>query len=231
MATNIANYNDRTIFDFRTRLVGGGSRANLFECEIAFPSFLNVGNEAQEQLDVRFLIKAAQLPGSNLNTIPVPFRGRTLKIAGDRTFDPWTITVINDTNFRLRNLFERWSNYINRHDDNSGTITPSTYQSQILVHQLSRGVENLTAPATTEAMKVLKTYKLYGCYPSSIDPIPLSYDTTDTIEEFNVTFEVQWWDAYDGNSNGILEGVGAFAPPGSPQEAAILDGLGRGGGA
>lgn len=213
MAFNAPNYTDRTIYDFRSRLKGGGSRANLFECELSFPSIVGLLDDVELQLDVRMLIKTAQLPGSNLNTIPIAFRGRTLKIAGDRTFEPWTITVLNDTNFRLRNAFEKWSNYINRHEDNSGVITPDLYQKEILVHQLSRGDENGTAPKTGTTMNILKSYKLYGCYPSSIDPIPLSYETTDVIEEFNVTFEVQWWDALDSGAKSI------FYVSGKPNEA------------
>ena len=204
---SIGNFQDRTIYDFKNRLTGGGARSNLFECEIAFPTeALNTGDSetdvAATNTDFRFLITAAQLPASNLTTIAVPFRGRTLKIAGDRTFDTWTITVLNDTNFRLRNAFEKWSNYINRHDDNSGVITPASYQREIVVHQLSRGLIGTNpaadiAPSTGSSIPILKSYKLYGCYPSAVDAIPLSYDTTDTIEQFGVTFEVQWWDAFD----------------------------------
>lgn len=223
-ATNQVKYQDRTIFDFRTRLSGGGARSNLFECEMTFPDFArrnddDDGGANQLEIDFRFLVKAAQLPGSTINTIPVPFRGRTLKIAGDRTYDPWTITVLNDTNFRLRNAFERWSDAINNNQDNSGLITPSTYQKDIIVRQLSRGTKtegNTTESLSTKSdrpIDVLKTYVLYGCYPSSIDPIPLSYDSSDSIEEYNVTFEVQWWDAYKGDSS-ILGSL--KEAPGSP---------------
>ena len=212
---SIGNFQDRTIYDFKNRLIGGGARANLFECEIAFPEIaLSTGaspiNTTHANTDMRFLIKTAALPASNLTTIAVPFRGRTLKIAGDRTFDTWNITVLNDTNFRLRNAFEKWSNYINRHDDNSGVITPASYQREIVVHQLSRGVVSTNptadkAPATGSSIPILKSYKLYGCYPSAVDAIPLSYDTTDTIEEFGVTFEVQWWDAFDPDGKKLFD--------------------------
>ena len=212
---SIGSFQDRTIYDFKNRLTGGGARANLFECEIAFPDVALATGEskivtAEANTDMRFLIKTAALPASNLTTIAVPFRGRTLKIAGDRTFDTWNITVLNDTNFRLRNAFEKWSNYINRHDDNSGVITPASYQREIVVHQLSRGKVGTTptsdkAPDSSEGIPILKSYKLYGCYPSAIDAIPLSYDTTDTIEEFGVTFEVQWWDAFDPTGKKLFD--------------------------
>ena len=228
MANNAPNYTDRTIYDFRSRLTGGGARANLFECNIQFPTGVLEGSNNNElDADLRFLIKAAQLPGSTINSIPVPFRGRTLKLAGDRTYEPWTITVLNDTNFRIRNAFEKWSNYMNRHEDNAGAITPNTYQTDITVFQLSRGVKGETSniftngrvPDSGESMNILKAYKLYGCFPTSIDPIPLSYESSDSIEEFNVTFEVQWWDSLGGEDSNTLTSI-FKAPAGSSANAA-----------
>jgi len=146
MALDSPQYTNRTISDFKGRLVGGGARPNLFECVINFPSGLT---EVTTDDDFRFMIKTASLPASNINVIDIPFRGRNLKIAGDRTFDPWTITVINDTNFKIRNAFERWMNYINRHDDNAGVITPNLYQTEMYVYQLGRGNSNSSpAPGT-----------------------------------------------------------------------------------
>lgn len=207
MAFN-ASYTDRTISDFKSKLVGGGARPNLFECEINFPDFIT--QDAVLSEDMRFMIKAASLPASTINVIDVPFRGRNLKVAGDRTFDPWTITVINDTNFRIRNAFEKWMNYINRHDDNAGVITPASYQREMYVYQLSRGRENqngangATLPATDSSIKVLKSYKFYGCFPTSVSAIDLSYDSADTIEEFTVDLQVHWWDTFDADGNPIL---------------------------
>ena len=136
------------------------------------------------------MVKAAQLPASNVNVIDIPFRGRNLKVAGDRTFDPWTITVINDTNFKLRNSFERWMNFINRHDDNAGVITPAAYQTEMVVHQLGRGREvngtNGQLPDNGAKIPVLKTYKFYGTFPTNVSPIELSYDAADSVEEFTV---------------------------------------------
>lgn len=194
-------YTDRTISDFKGRLVGGGARPNLFECELAFPSGLSITPDD----DFRFMIKAASLPASTINVIDVPFRGRNLKIAGDRSFDPWTITVINDSNFKIRNAFEKWMNYMNRHDDNAGIITPALYQSEMKVYQLGRGVENNgKIPDTGSSMPVLKAYKFYGCFPTSVSAIQVSYDSSSSIEEFTVDLQVQWWDALDSNENTIL---------------------------
>lgn len=196
--TNTPTYSSRTLTDFKSRLVGGGARPNLFECEVQFPAGLS---DVQVDDDFRFMIKAAQMPASNVNVIDIPFRGRNLKIAGDRTFDPWTITVINDTNFKIRDAFEKWMNFINRHDDNAGVITPNAYQVEMVVHQLGRGnvSSNTTGvlPSTTDQMPVLKTYKFFGTFPTNVSPIELSYDAADSIEEFTVDLQVQWWDAID----------------------------------
>lgn len=206
---NTPRYNTRTLSDFKSRLVGGGARPNLFECVLAFPSGL--GSEVKVDEDFTFMVKAAQLPASNVNVIDIPFRGRNLKVAGDRTFDPWTITVINDTNFKLRNSFERWMNFINRHDDNAGVITPAAYQTEMVVHQLGRGREsggtNGQLPDNGSKIPVLKTYKFYGTFPTNVSPIELSYDAADSVEEFTVDLQVQWWDALDPDTGSSILGT------------------------
>ena len=124
----------RTITEFKNRLTGGGARPNLFEVRISFPETLT-GDKSD--ID-RFMVKAAALPASNLGPVDVPFRGRILKVAGDRTFDTWTVTVINDTNFVLRSAFEQWINSINRVSDATGLITPASYMRDAYVDQLDR---------------------------------------------------------------------------------------------
>ena len=206
---NTPRYNTRTLSDFKSRLVGGGARPNLFECVLAFPQGLST--EVQVDKDFTFMVKAAQLPASNVNVMDIPFRGRNLKVAGDRTFDPWTITVINDTNFKLRNAFERWMNFINRHDDNAGVITPAAYQTEMVVHQLGRGNEaggtNGKLPDNGAQIPVLKTYKFFGTFPTNVSPIELSYDAADSVEEFTVDLQVQWWDALDPESGTSILGT------------------------
>jgi hypothetical protein len=201
---NPPKYSERTLTDFKTKLRGGGARPNLFECELAFPDGLGITPDD----DYRFMVKAASLPGSNINVINIPFRGRNLKVAGDRTFDPWTITVINDTDFKIRNAFERWMNFMNRHDDNAGVITPNAYQKEMKVFQLGRGSvadsTRGTTPQTGDNIPVLKTYKFYGCFPTAVSPIDLSYDNADAIEEFTVDLQVQWWDTTDATGTNIL---------------------------
>jgi len=120
---NFPKVKDRTIDRFKSKLTGGGARPNLFECEMYFPDDAVPSTTSKDDLSdkVRFLVKAAQLPASTLTNIEVPFRGRQLKIAGTRTYAPWTITVINDIDFNIRTAFERWSNLINKHEFGNGT--------------------------------------------------------------------------------------------------------------
>ena len=132
--------NLRTITNFKSALRGGGARPNLFEVNMNWPAGDNMGtwgNSVEEEF--QFLCKAAALPSSNITPIPVPFRGRILKVAGDRTFDVWTITVINDENFRIRTKFEEWMNGISKLTDASGATSPTSYMASAVVNQLGRG--------------------------------------------------------------------------------------------
>ena len=176
----------RTISDFKSRLSGGGARPNLFEVELAFPDAVAINNDVLQK--ARFLVKAAALPASTIAPIDVPFRGRILKIAGDRTFETWTITVINDTDFSIRSAFEKWMNTINKMSDATGVVDPEAYQKDATVKQLDRDGS------------VLRSYKFWDIFPTNISTIDLSYETTDTLEEFTVELQVQWWEAYRGTS-------------------------------
>lgn len=195
--------NERSIDSFKARLRQGGARPNLFEVEMDFPSGVGIFDEDIDDTTHRMMIKGAQLPASNIQEVVVPFRGRQLKVAGDRRFDPWTITVINDGDFKLREAFERWANFIIKVSDGSGTITPSDYFADWVVNQLGRAQTdiNVRGDQSSATLPVLRRYKMHGCWPSLVSPIDLSYDTQDTVEEFQVTLQVQWWEAYDGNSN------------------------------
>ena len=164
--------------DFKSKLKGGGARPNLFNCKLNFPAYALGDAELSS-----FMCKAAALPASNVAAITVPFRGRQLKIAGDRTFETWTITVINDTDFAVRDAMERWMNGINSHNANTGFNDPAEYQTDLTVEQLDKdGI-------------VLKTYNFRSCFPTTISAIELSYETVDTVEEFTVEFQVQYWES------------------------------------
>ncbi len=175
----------RKITDFKSKLSGGGTRSNLFEVELAFPAAINVDSNTLDKS--RFLVKAAALPASNVTPLEVAFRGRTLKLAGDRTFETWTITVLNDTDFAIRSAFEKWSNYMNRLSDNTGTTDPALYQADAFVYQLNRDGT------------ILRAYHFYDTFPTSVGSINLSYET-DSIQEFTVEMQVHWWEAIKGNS-------------------------------
>ena len=197
---NSPKFEERTLEDFKSRLRGGGARPNLFEVEMDFPDFAIPAGESVASVNeiTRFMCEAAQLPASNVAEIPVPFRGRVLKVAGDRTFDPWTITVVNDTDFRIRTAFEKWMNGINKHDDNTGRTNPVDYQKQAFVKQFGRSHTSQTIP-------VLKEYEFYGVFPTNVSEIEVSYDSTDIIEEFTVTLQVQWWDAKNSTGTSQLD--------------------------
>ncbi len=177
----------RTISDFKSKLTGGGARPNLFEVELAFPEAVRVDNEVLEKS--RFLVKAAALPASTIAPIEIPFRGRILKVAGDRTFETWTITVINDVDFSIRSAFEKWMNTINKMTDATGITNPIDYQKDAIVKQLDRDGS------------VLRSYKFWDIFPTNISTIDLSYETTDTIQEFTVELQVHYWEAFRGTAS------------------------------
>ena len=189
MSTQLNRPPLRKITDFKSKLIGGGARPNRFEVELAFPEEIAIDNDVKEK--ARFLVKAAALPASNITPIDVNFRGRILKIAGDRTFDTWTITVINDTDFAIRSAFEKWMNSINRLSDATGTNNPADYQEDAYVHQLDRDGSTL------------RTYRFYDVFPTQISQVDLSYETVDTIQEFTVELQVLYYES--------IKGVGANA--------------------
>ena len=164
--------------DFKAKLTGGGARSNLFKATVNFPGYAGGNTELSA-----FMVKAAQLPASTITSIPIPFRGRQLQIAGDRTFEPWTITVINDVNMEVRNSFERWMNGINQHNANTGLTNPTDYQADMIIEQLDKD-GNPT-----------KRYDFRGTFPTNISAIEVSYDAENTIEEFTVELQVQYWES------------------------------------
>lgn len=196
-----------SVNDFKSKLVGGGARPNLFYVNCTFPANLG-GNSNQAQ----FLIKSASLPSAKHDTITVPYRGRQLKIPGDRTFDQWTIKVINDTTFGLRNAFENWIDIVNPAAANSGTTNMDAYMSQIDIVQLDK------------SGNPIKSYGLVGAFPASVGAIELSYDTNNAIEEFDVTFEYQY---FLSNST-VFTGAGggsSAGPAGIPGLGSLLSAL------
>jgi hypothetical protein len=216
----MATFQERTIDAFKTKLKGGGARSNLFEVSFGAQqgglpgttaTSTGATNSVFSQLGVTFdqgdlmMIKAAGMPASTISEIPVPFRGRTLKIAGDRTFDVWTITVINDADFKWRSFFERWVNYMVKVNDGSGTINPSEYMADMNVAQLSRGPGVIANVTNTNTIETLRKYVVKGVFPTNVSAIDLSYNNENEIEEFTVDLQIQYWEAYTGtNASDII---------------------------
>ena len=193
MATSREN---KTLSQFKSKLIGGGARPNLFEVELTtLPSGISWDAEI-----FRYLCKAAALPASNIAQIDVPFRGRIFKVAGDRTFDVWQINVINDEDFRLRTAFESWMDLISKLDNNVGATDPSAYMTNAKVFQLGRGSAPSSQDNSGSSNAVLKEYEFVDIFPTAISAIDLSYDTSDAIEEFTVDFQVQSFNVVAGNS-------------------------------
>jgi hypothetical protein len=174
-----------SVNQFRSQMTGDGARPNLFEVSMPFPAFSNPEN-AQEKLT--FMCKTAQLPGATLGVVPVQYFGRELKFVGNRTFVDWTITVINDEDFMIRNAFERWMAGINSHAlniRNPAALTPTGYSVDGTVNQFGKNGN------------ILKKYKFVGLFPTDLTPIDVDWGANDTIEEFSVTLSYQWWESVE----------------------------------
>ena len=178
---------NKTISNFKSALIGGGARPNLFEVELTtLPN--GVAWDADK---FRYMCKASSLPASNIAAIDVPFRGRIFKVAGDRTIETWSVTVINDEDFKLRNAFEQWMEQIAKLDNNLGATLPESYMTNATVFQLGRGSVPSSKNSDGNNNSVLKEYEFIDIFPTTISAIDLSYDSSDAIEEFTVDFNVQ----------------------------------------
>ena len=187
-----------TIDDFKANVASDFARPNLFQVDLNFPQGI-INNSSLIELG-KFTVRAANLPASNIGVIEVPFRGRVLKIAGDRTFEPWTITVQNDSNFVLRNAFEIWASSIQAYNENFTSAAglgdqddATGYFADMTVHQLARDVKNGDSP------KILKSYRFYNVFPSNIAAIDLDFGNNDAIEEFTVELQTQYWTPIQAN--------------------------------
>ena len=196
----------KTLRDFKSKLAGGGARPNLFEASInSFPTAIQDAWDNSSEAEggaFKFLCKSTALPASNLGSIEIPFRGRTLKVAGDRTFDDWTVTIINDEDFRLRTAFERWSNVMSQLDDATGVTNPTSYMTDAFIQQLGRGPEVGAATNNGGNSSILRSYKFFDVFPVTVGEIALSYDTTDALEEFDVTFRYQYYTVGSSGDSG-----------------------------
>jgi hypothetical protein len=170
-----------SINEFKSQLVGGGARPSLFQVQIANP-ILGVAD-----FKVPFMAKTASLPGSTVGSFPVPYFGRQIKYAGDRTFQPWTVTIINDEDFAIRNAMEAWSNAINSHVSNTRSF-PQQYKSDAIITQYGKDG------------RTLRIYNFEGLFPTEIEPIQMSWQSVDEIQEFTVTFDYDLWTIAGGQT-------------------------------
>jgi len=174
----------RSIEDFKAILQGGGVRPTMFQVEMTFPSTV-VEDSTQATEEGIFLIQAARLPASTMGNIEVPFRGRKLKVSGDRSFENWNITVTNDVTFRIRKAFEEWAERIQNHNFAIGSNTLTDYFGSAIVRQLDRDGQQLRA------------YRFEGIWPTQVGEIGLDFDTTDTVETYDVEMCIQYWSAIE----------------------------------
>ena len=198
----------KTLTNFKSRLAAGGARPNLFEVNITTGDDNTYWNESAQE-DFQFLCKATSMPTQTIGSVDVPFRGRILKVAGDRTFEPWSVTVINDESFNIRKSFEKWMQDINNLATGVGEVAPGAYMGRGQIRQLSRsatvaGATGGTAQFDSGDQKVIHEYQVEDIWPSELGSIDLSYESSDAIEEFTVTFQVQYINSSTFNDDGTV---------------------------
>lgn len=189
------------IADFKAQMIGGGARPNQFRVELTFPSFVTLGVVAGAR--AQFLCKAAQLPGSTIENIPVLYRGRPVNFAGERTFQPWTVSIYNDTTFGIRNALEQWQSGIQNYNTTDGRVNPTDYQVDLSVHQLDRNGATI------------KSYKFHDAYPTSISAIGLDFEQQNAIEQFDIEFTYNFFTSNTGAAAGFGVNVSVDTPIGS----------------
>jgi hypothetical protein len=189
------------IADFKSQMIGGGARPNQFRVEMTFPSYVTLGVVAGQR--AQFLCKAAQLPASTIETLPVLYRGRPVNFAGERTFQPWTVTIYNDTSFNIRNALEQWQSGIQNYNTTNGRVNPTDYQVDLQVHQLDRNGATI------------KTYKFVDAFPTNVSAIGLDYEQQNAIEQFDVEFTYNFFTSNTGAASGFGVNVSVDTPVGS----------------
>lgn len=189
------------IADFKAQMIGGGARPNQFRVELTFPSFVTLGVIAGQR--AQFLCRAASLPASTIETISIPYRGRPVNFAGERSFQPWTVSIYNDTTFNIRNALEQWQSGIQQYNTTNGRTNPTDYQVDLSVHQLDRNGATI------------KTYKFTDAFPTNIGAITLDYEQQNAIEQFDVEFVYNFFTSNEGAGANFGVNVSINTPIGS----------------
>lgn len=203
------------IDSFRAKgLVFGGSRPTLFEVRLTLPAIAQTSDEEDK---IRFLAQATSLPESTVGSIPVPYFGRVINVSGDRVFAPWSISIMNDEDFKIRSSFESWLNGLNTHVSNrrNGAFDAEEYKTNATVYQLAK-----TGNGTNDVENAIRAYTFSGLFPTALDPIGLSWGSPNQVESFNVTFAYDYWvpgDDENGDNVGKYNGVDGSAVPWSPK--------------
>ena len=172
------------IADFKAQMIGGGARPNQFRVELTFPTYVTLGVIAGQR--AQFLCRAASLPASTIETISIPYRGRPVNFAGERSFQPWTVSIYNDTTFNIRNALEQWQSGIQQYNTTNGRVNPTDYQVDLSVHQLDRNGATI------------KSYKFTDAFPTNIGAITLDYEQQNAIEQFDVEFVYNFFTSNEG---------------------------------
>ena len=172
------------IADFKAQMIGGGARPNQFRVELTFPTYVTLGVIAGQR--AQFLCRAASLPASTIETISIPYRGRPVNFAGERSFQPWTVSIYNDTTFNIRNALEQWQSGIQQYNTTNGRTNPTDYQVDLSVHQLDRNGATI------------KSYKFTDAFPTNIGAITLDYEQQNAIEQFDVEFVYNFFTSNEG---------------------------------
>ena len=189
------------IADFKAQMIGGGARPNQFRVELTFPSFVTLGVIAGQR--AQFLCRAASLPASTIETISIPYRGRPVNFAGERSFQPWTVSIYNDTTFNIRNALEQWQSGIQQYNTTNGRTNPTDYQVDLSVHQLDRNGATI------------KSYKFTDAFPTNIGAITLDYEQQNAIEQFDVEFVYNFFTSNEGAGANFGVNVNINTPVGS----------------
>jgi len=182
---------------FRTVMQYDGARPNLFEVVLNFPNYVELRGLAGSSS--RFFCKSAQLPGSTIGVVNVPYFGREVKVAGNRTFADWSVTIINDEDFAIRNAMERWHRGINENVLN--LRSPQAISTSPAIPGLSYAVDAEVYQYAKVGGAPIKKYKFVGLWVSDIAAIELDWGSNDAIEEFTVTFAYQYWTTLDTSAS------------------------------
>ena len=184
--------------------IGYGLRPNLFQ--VSVPTLGSAITAATGSSDVTgtdaafsFLCRSAGIPASTVGTVEVPFRGRVIKLPGDRTFESWTVTVMADEDLTLRAFFESWMDRLNKHDDGAGYT--DNYAATLKVDQMKRGTNSGTD--LSDPHSVIRSYTFNNAFPSNISQIDLSYDNNNTVAEYTVEFQYDWWETANVGASAI----------------------------